>query len=207
MPLVFQQNINEHASLALWHLTEELSFFDSVIINAKSINHSERKRQHLAGRYLLKLLQPSLDTETILYTTAGKPYVKNGSCFISISHSDCWVAAMVSTKHEVAIDVEVMNDKANRLRERFLKAEEQAQMMKVLDNEILIATLAWSAKETMFKYCGLAEVDFIRHLELKNIVQQDEQLYLSTAIKKNGVLEKNVHVLMGATYVLTYMSE
>jgi phosphopantetheinyl transferase (holo-ACP synthase) len=107
----------------------------------------------------------------------------------------------------VAIDVETIADKALRIRERFLSAQEQTQMLTILNNESLIATLAWSAKETMFKYCGLAEVDFIRHLEIKNIVQQDEHFYLSTAIKKNGVLEKNVHVLMGATYVLTYMSE
>jgi len=207
MPLVFQQNINEHASLALWHITEEISFFDAVINNAKSINHPERKKQHLAGRFLLKLLQPDLDTESIVYTTVGKPYVNDGSFFISISHSECWVAAMVSTKHEVSIDVEVITEKAYRLRERFITAEEQAQLMKVLDNETLIATLAWSAKETMFKYCGLAEVDFIRHLKLKNIVQQDEQLYLSTIIKKNVMVEKNVNVILGETYVITYLSE
>jgi len=58
MPFFYQQNINESEHLAIWSITEPLSFFEEGMTVDIHIQNEERKIQHLAGRLLFSLMMP-----------------------------------------------------------------------------------------------------------------------------------------------------
>ena len=53
MPLVYQQNINEHTKIGVWHILEAEDFFLEKVKEQYKITHPQKRIQHLAGRYLL----------------------------------------------------------------------------------------------------------------------------------------------------------
>ena len=74
MPLFYQHNINDHARLAVWHITEPEDFFLQKTHLQKEIRHPHKRLQHLAGRYLLKILHPEFPLHLIEIADSNKPF-------------------------------------------------------------------------------------------------------------------------------------
>jgi phosphopantetheinyl transferase len=206
MPLVFQQNINEHTQLGLWKIEEELDFFSTAKTNTKEISHPQKRKQHLAGRFLLKMLLPELDVESIIYSASGKPFVMHQTYFFSVSHTDGWVAAIVSKQKNVAVDIEIISDKAYQIRNRFLLPRELTLMMPELIEVSNLSTMLWSVKESLYKYYGQGEVDFKRDL----LINQIEKLQANTfsilcQINKQTEMHVDVIGMLEHEFVLTYI--
>lgn len=67
-------------------------------------------------------------------------------------------------------------------------------------------TLLWSCKEALFKWYGLGEVGFIRHMELKHAVRVNEQEYgLSFRFRKEKDLLLGLHSRFFDNMVLSYV--
>lgn len=141
---------------------------DSNILNTSDlnlfyeINHPLRQKEFLATRWLLKQVEP--DTY-IRYNKRGKPYL-NIEKEISISHSKNMVALAITSNHLCGIDVQEINDKAVRLRERFLNDEEKQL---ALPEDELKNSLLWAAKETLFKLMDCENVPFKSCLHILKI--------------------------------------
>lgn len=161
MPLFYQQDINETTKLAVWKIDEAEDFFLSKVPVSRTITHPHKRLQHLAGRFLLPYLFNDFPSQEIEIAGTRKPFLPNEQYHFSISHCGNYAAAIASSTDRVGIDVEMKTPRVEKIKSKFLNANElrfvNAQMVsKRLD----ILNVLWSAKEAMFKWYALGEVDF-----------------------------------------------
>ena len=97
-------------------------------------------------------------------TPSGKPYLADGDAFISISHTQGYVAVAYSKCHEVAVDIEQYGTRVKRVAHKFIREDEQVSIQ--AGNEIYAMLLHWSAKESLFKLLDVEGVDFTEHLHI-----------------------------------------
>ncbi|GAA4328165.1 4'-phosphopantetheinyl transferase family protein [Flaviaesturariibacter amylovorans] len=160
MPLFYQQAVDNDTQLAVWHLTEDEAFFDVPL--QRAITHPHKRRQHLAGRYLLRLLCPEFPLDLIRIADTRKPFLDDEAFHFSVSHCGDYAAAIVSPVRRVGIDIELPTNKVQRIRHKFLSEGEEARIAAPGDvlAPVQLATLVWSAKEAAFKWYGKGNVDF-----------------------------------------------
>ena len=154
MPLVYQQNINEHTQLGVWQIAEQEDFFSSAIPLRQEIMHPHKRLQHLAGRYLLKELKPDFPINLIQISASSKPFLPGDNYFFSISHSGSYAAALVSHKIKVGVDIEMPVHKITRIQHKFLTELELLRLQKLSLSFVQQLTLGWSIKEAVFKWHG-----------------------------------------------------
>lgn len=203
MPLVYQQNINEHTRLAIWEINELEDFFLNEVSVQREIKHPHKRLQHLAGRLLLKRLFPDFPNEMIKIADTRKPYLENESFHFSISHCGDHAAAIVSTQNRVGIDIELFSSKAVTVKNKFLGDDEWEIINKNANSvilEIRYCTLLWSIKETLFKWAGKGELDFKKHLHIHSI----EADKASCSISKDNRIEIPIPFTFFEDFVLTY---
>ncbi|MFM7510434.1 MAG: 4'-phosphopantetheinyl transferase family protein [Bacteroidota bacterium] len=188
MPIIFQQQLSAGAKLALWEITEALPFFEQQLAPDRPITHPEVKRRHLAARVTLLSIAPQFAINKLTLNTAGKPFLEDGTQYVSFSHTTDLAAAIISPVKQVGIDVERVGERILRIRHKFLSDQEQACLQLAAKLETLQAsaaaarwlTLCWSAKESLYKWQGESGVDFIRDLKLKSILPEVSQLLFET---------------------------
>ena len=68
-----------------------------------------------------------------------------------------------------------------------------------------LLTLAWSLKETMFKWYGDGTVDFKSHLQINNIEMRDNEFMAYCTFAKNEPVELKLHGLIFKNNLLTWL--
>jgi phosphopantetheinyl transferase len=172
MPLFYQHNINQTTKLAVWNITEPEIFFLKMVHLQKEINHPHTWLQHLAGRYLLQLLNPGFPLHLIEIAYSHKPLLTNEEFHFSISHCGDFAAAIVSENKVVGIDVELIRSGIGFIKHKFLSESEQ-KLLPAFDTQLL--TVLWSCKEAVYKWYGRGGVDFKSHIVIENISINDNQ--------------------------------
>lgn len=176
MPVFFQHQ-DAGMQLLVWLDEEPESFFmDRLPASWRSTFpvHPVKRKQFLAGRFLLTQLVPDFPLHQIRITEGGRPFLEQGSPYFSISHAGNYITSVVHEQQAVGIDVEQVSDRVLRVGNKFLSMAEQQLIQAVLDNAIhltqaILYTLAWSVKEAAFKALHQTGVDFIRDLPMENI--------------------------------------
>jgi phosphopantetheinyl transferase len=191
MPLVYQQNINAVTKLGVWHIAETEEFFAKIPLQ-KQITHWHKRLQHLAGRHLLQELYPKFPLSLIQIADTKKPFLGNEKYHFSISHCGDYVAAIVSKHNRVGVDVEIIAPKAERLKDKFLSASEQALLAK-MDAQIG-CTLFWCVKEAVYKWYGVGGLDFKIDMPIQNITGHLDEGFVSCNFKNQDKLP--VHYLV-----------
>lgn len=166
-----RKNVDEHTFYAIWKITESVVELESAIelregekqLYASFVAES-RKKQWLAYRILVRELMKPGDY-AVEYDTVGKPYLAGSDLHISVSHSGEMAAVIISRNTRVGIDIEKVRQRVYHVRERFLNAAELGAISKEDDYEML--TLAWSAKEALYKLYGVRELDFRENIRLE----------------------------------------
>ena len=134
-----------------------------AIENKPNINNNLKIIQWLTTRLLLSIF---FKNATISYDDLGKPHLDNG-WFISISHSNEFVAINLNKKTPCGIDIERISEKVVRIKHKFLNP---LDLKNVVSPEHL--TIYWGAKEALYKYYGKKEVLFIENLFISNFSSQ-----------------------------------
>jgi len=162
MPIFFQHDIDGDTRLAVWKIEEEEAFFSEMVPLQRSITHPHKRRQHLAGRFLLYYLFPQFPLSLIQIADTRKPFLRDEAYHFSISHCGDYAAAIASRSRRVGIDIELPSEKLGRIREKFLHPSEADAMNRgqASMEEMSKLTLFWSAKEAVFKWWGHGGVDF-----------------------------------------------
>ncbi len=152
----------------IWNITEtedELrqslthpEYFAEKIANLKP--GSRRLLEVLAVRRALKELFYGEEQE-VVYDEHGKPSLKAGKPYISISHTQGY-AAVISSDVPVGIDIERIGNRVEKVVSHFLKQEELVTLALYSDT-VPALHLAWSAKEAVFKILGQEYYD-LQHL-------------------------------------------
>jgi len=184
MPLVYQQNINEHTKIGVWHILETEDFFLVKVTEQHKIKHPQKRNQHLAGRYMLLELAPDISLKNILLTETGKPFLTDQSYFFSISHSADYVAVIISSKSNVGIDIQDVVPKIERIKQKFLTEVEMNLFSKLSIFPIEQFTFAWTIKEAMFKFVDEGGIDFKQHLIIENTVFENDVWFTSATFSK-----------------------
>lgn len=191
MPIFYQEQVDDVTRLAIWKIEEEESFFAVPV--QREITHPHKRQQHLAGRYLLHYLFPDFPIDLIKIADTRKPFLEDEAYHFSISHCSHYAAAIVSKNKRVGVDIEVPTPKVEKIRHKFLHAEE----LQIMNEELLVETaqvdkmapsgfvqniyftnpvmltsitkltLLWSAKEAIFKWWSYGNVDFSEMIRLQ----------------------------------------
>jgi len=193
MPLLYQQDINESTRLGVWEIKEDEDFFKAEVGIQSTIRHPHKRLQHLAGRYLLKVLYPAFPLNIILVADTRKPFLEGDPYHFSISHCGHYAAAIVSTTFRVGTDIEIPQLKIEKIQHKFLKESEQKLLADLPVDLLQSLTLCWSIKEAVFKWFGEGQVDFRTHMHIDSISFTDNKYHAVCHFTRNEIILLNVH--------------
>lgn len=170
MPELLRKKIDDHSMYALWNITESVGELLGMIRLNKaeqelfsSFVAESRQKQWLAYRILVRsLLLPA--HYPVEYDEAGKPYLAGPGIHISVTHSGHLAAVILSSAGRAGIDLEAVKPKIERVKERYLSPEELSGIGGPEAHDIL--TLAWCAKEALYKLYGHQGLDFREEMRL-----------------------------------------
>ena len=100
----------------------------------------------------------SIDDRDMTYVESGRPYIMGGQN-ISLSHSGPFAAAILSDS-VVGIDIEKMNDRILKIKDKFLETE----LNYPEKLEVATALIYWNIKESVFKAVPKEGVDFKKNI-------------------------------------------
>lgn len=160
----------------------------------------KRKHEWLSVRVLLKALCG--EEKEIAYYPSGRPYLKDESRYISISHTRGYVAVALHPSREVGMDIEQYGNRVKKVASRFIRPDEEPTMAK--GDEIYALLLHWSAKETLFKLMGAEEVDFIRHLHVLPFTPMEEGEFEACEYRTRQQGHYRIHYVTHPDFVLTW---
>ncbi len=188
MPFFYQQNINESEHLAIWSITEPLSFFEEGMTVDVNIQNEERKIQHLAVRLLFSLMMPEANLKDLVMADNGKPYLKGVPFHFSFSHCKGYAACAVSDHFPIGIDIEIIHPRIAKVAHKFLNDVEKAMLVN-LNEEDALKQLAffWAAKEAMYKKHEQLGIDFSRDFNILGLTNLDRGL-VSAEINHKGII-------------------
>jgi 4'-phosphopantetheinyl transferase EntD len=184
--------------------TSLLSFLENKEWYLPSIEkmNEYRKCEWLSVRVLLKkMLGKEIE---ILYHPSGKPYLVDKSYHLSISHTKGYAAIILSEEKEVAIDIEKISPRIEKIRSRFINNVEEVHLDK--ENTLIHLLLHWSAKESLFKILDEENIEFKSQLHI-NSFHPEINTWSSFTARETRTERRNtytVHYFVHPDYVLTY---
>lgn len=151
MPLLFVRNVAPDVALGMWKIEESVDafFYDYQRLErmkpvSSVIKSEQRRREVLAVRLLIdRMLGPNAG---LRHNADGKPFLDNGMN-IGISHTKGYAAVIISPCMNVAVDVEYLSGRVERIAGKFLRHDENAVTL-------VEKLLHWCAKETLYKICS-----------------------------------------------------
>ncbi len=156
MGCISKHYLNEYTILGVWKIEEDintlLGMVDLDIIDKKKYKafaSTSRKLEFLSVRALLAEVLGK--DARIIYNKNNKPFLRDGSRFISISHSNKLTAILLSTNEKVGIDLEYMSTNISRIGFKFINRKEK--ITRDPDKRIYHLYLHWCAKEALYKIC------------------------------------------------------
>lgn len=158
MAVVNIREVYSGVSLGLWQMDESpeqlFDLYPHLLPYRSSLDdkykNDGRKLEFLAIRALMyEMLRVNGASKGLLshagdftHNGQGKPLFRG--YHVSISHTKGYAALILSKKSEVAVDIEYMSDRVERIASKFLRKDERADS---LDAKLV----HWCAKETVFK--------------------------------------------------------
>lgn len=158
MAVVNIREVYPGVSLGLWQMDESpeqlFDLYPHLLPYRSSLDdkykNDGRKLEFLAIRALMyEMLRVNGASKGLLshagdftHNGQGKPLFRG--YHVSISHTKGYAALILSKKSEVAVDIEFMSDRVERIASKFLRKDERADS---LDSKLV----HWCAKETVFK--------------------------------------------------------
>jgi 4'-phosphopantetheinyl transferase len=162
MAEILRKTLGEHSFYAIWKITETVDELLSMINlreNEAQLYSSfvaeVRKKQWLAYRILIRnLLKP--EDFPVEYNEAGKPFLAGSDYHISVSHTEDLAGVIISKNGRVGIDLEMVKPRIDKVKEKFMNEHELASLEQ--GRELEQMTLAWCAKEALYKFCGIRQL-------------------------------------------------
>lgn len=196
------------ARLAVWRIEES---WDGMRLAAggEALAHEAerhfgsptRRMEWLAVRAALR--QMAGDGLEIAYLPTGKPYLAGGGWHIGISHTRGY-AAVILGKRPVSVDIEQYAQRVRRVRERFLRPDEEVRPY--LGDDTWSLLLHWSAKEAVCKMTGDTSIDFLGQLRVFPFSPLSEGELCARELKSPLRLEYAVRYRLHPGFVMTWIT-
>jgi 4'-phosphopantetheinyl transferase len=176
MGCITKHYLNEFSVLGVWKIEEDIETLLSLISldsedkkKYKGFSSKSRKLEFLSVRALLaELLGPDA---RIVYNKNNKPFIKDGSRFISISHSHKLTAILLSTNEKVGIDLEYMSSNIAAIAFKFLNRKEK--ITREHEKRKYHLYLHWCAKEALYKICDKEGISIRRNITIEPFEVKD----------------------------------
>ena len=175
----------------IWEITEDLSFFQTFPENWTTNKDqeivSQKKLESSAARFSLWSLcqQISEGPWDLRKDDRNRPYFDQSDYHISLSHSFPFVAAIISHKKSVGIDLERFGRQVEKIGPRFLSAEEWNRWQDSHSD----LTKAWTCKEAIYKAMGVPGLAFQQDIQLPSFANnpfkihvRDKKITISTEV-------------------------
>ncbi|GAA4444556.1 4'-phosphopantetheinyl transferase superfamily protein [Pontibacter saemangeumensis] len=155
MPLLLTKKIDAHTWLGIWQLQEPAADLYAALPPHADVSalegkvHPRRRQEWVASRVLVYRLLQNFTSEPLVLarTEEGMPYFPGHPLHVSITHSPQLAAVILSDRHKVGIDIELITPKALRVVDKFLTEAEKEHTA----SDETKTCLYWSAKETLYK--------------------------------------------------------
>ena len=166
MPILKINSIGKEQAWALWYIDETeaaLSFFAQESCPEEIVNQQKRL-EWLAVRALMKSVTAEfgLPYSGLRKDEFGKPFLKEHSHQISLSHSFPYVAVQLARHYPVGIDLEQPKEKLRIIAPRVFNPEE----IKDAGDDVVKLCIYWCAKEALYKIYGKRNLLFTDHLRV-----------------------------------------
>lgn len=187
MACISEHHLNEYTVLGVWKIEEDLESLLSMVElepedkkKFKKFKSNSRKLEFLSVRAMLaELIGPE---SRIVYNKNNKPFIKDGSHFISISHSNNLTALMLSTRERIGLDLEYMSSNIIGIAARFINRNEK--ITRKWDFMRYHLYIHWCAKEALYKICDKEGINMKKDItiepfkveesgDIKGIVESD----------------------------------
>jgi 4'-phosphopantetheinyl transferase len=107
----------------------------------------------------------------IVYNKNNKPFIKNGSHFLSITHSHRLTAILLSTNEQVGIDLEYMSSNIASFAFKFMNRKERITKDQNLVKYHLY--IHWCAKEALYKICDKEGISIRNNVTIEPFEPKD----------------------------------
>ena len=170
MGCITKHFLNEYSILGVWKIEEDLkTLLESVVLDNeekkkyRGFRSNSRKLEFLSVRALLSEL---LGKEArIVYNKNNKPFLKDGTHFISISHSHRLTAILLSTNEKVGIDLEYMSINISAFAFKFMNRKEK--VIKDPENRKYHLYIHWCGKEALYKICDKESISIRNNITIE----------------------------------------
>ncbi len=203
MPIQDVRHIEDNARLGRWQLQESIeellaayNYTNRSELPAH-ITHEHKQKEWLAQRLLLAHMEGE-DTG-IKHAASGAPYLEGATRInqqISISHCSNTIALLINDGPFCGVDIASIDDRATRIRKRFLSHEEQ---LRFEQNDETDSTL-WACKEAAFKAYNQANIIFSEDILVEELAADHGLIKLKK--KDNAILKFGIE--RQSSYVLVY---
>jgi 4'-phosphopantetheinyl transferase len=176
MGCITKHFLNEFSILGVWKIEEDLDTLSSIVSlgnedkkRYKEFSSNSRKLEFLSVRALLAELIGK--EASIVYNKNNKPFIRDGSRFISISHSHKLTAILLSTNEKVGIDLEYMSSNIAAIALKFLNIKEK--ITKVNEHRRYHLYIHWCAKEALYKICDKEGISIRKNITIQPFEVKD----------------------------------
>lgn len=178
--LYLKEYISEATLIGIWRIEESKEELISQLTHIEwikdiySYKSETRVLEVLATRILIKKLLG--EEKRIVYNNNGKPSFTDDSYYISISHTQEYIAVALNKERPIGVDIELISEKIKRVQSRIISDKEYIDK----ENELIHLLLHWSAKEAIFKFIDSEGVDFRKHLIVEKFKPQNEGIFYAS---------------------------
>jgi len=180
LPLFLQKEYPRHLSLYVWKIEEQLPFFEKFLLEEEkkqlfAITQHHKKLEFAAARYLAYLICQKFllcPYKGIDKDKNGKPFLRDISYEISISHCFPYVAIALHKSQSVGVDIEQEQEKLLRVAPRVFSQEE----VLLCGESLRKACIIWACKETLYKIYAKKGLIFQTDLLVSNFQESDKAI-------------------------------
>ncbi len=205
MPQIFSTNLDPSGNLLLWQAEEESVWFKEQLNvppdlweEYESLASEAIRHRWLASRYSVQQVSQQFPLK-LIKELSGKPILLESECHISLSHCEGYVAT-IHGDAPVGIDVERISHRAQKIKNYFLRDEELVLLGE--ENEALI--LAWSAKESIFKWYGKKSLGYKSQLCIRSIDFEGQVMQMELITSEHNLIQP-VFFRLDSEKVLTWV--
>lgn len=192
MGLLIKQYIGDDCLLGIWEVKEDynnlfsrLSLLPEDLKILNSFQNRIRSIEWLSVRVLLNEITGK--NLSVTYDGNRKPFIKDNSYNLSISHSKDLTSVLLSEKRKVGIDVEYMSHRISKIESRFINENE------VITKDVSVQKyhlyIHWCAKEALFKMCNRQDINFKKNLTIEPF-EPKEKGFIIGCVKIDSLNER-----------------
>ena len=208
MGILSNRIIEDGCRIGLWEVDEDYeTLFRMTYLNSEDIRrlnafkNLNRKIESLSVRALLQQMTRR-DARIVYRGHSRKPYMDDGSCNISVSHSHKYTTILLGKNKQVGIDLEFMSHNIERVAHKFINDREV-----ITDHPSTRCQhfyIHWCAKESLYKICDKININFQEDLTIQPFEVKSQGDIIGIVHNNFRNEEYHLHYQVEKNYVWVY---